>query len=525
MIKVSNLREILYLHRKILAFSLILIMTVMTSGIVLAEVSVPQIDQTEFTPLSIPASPAEPRYISGIGSDNAYTIFYEDRNDGLGCSYGNRIYFIQTSNGPANFSSPAATNICDTHFVVKDWPISIGATTYPYRAWGSRTNNNQHNYYVADSLGNWTLISTFTVSGTPIVYYGFHDIIQVNGNYMGFAETNTSETVLVWSDEGTDTWTVIDIVGGAGDDPLDLDVDGSGGGPTPTGSFIRMEVNGQQVLGKLGVPGDNSGAYLAINQAFVEAGSPAAAEAAFLDPLNWSWHDGSTGLPGAGMRVLAENSHDIREVWTVPLSNYRSDHVIFYTGRYGSGSNLGCAASNPECLVIDPPAEALPATGFSKGKKTRTNEQPALNPISSEMMLNIPVLDLQLPIIGVPITDNGWDVNWLGEQAGYLSGTAFPTWNGNTVITGHVWDRFNQPGAFADLKTLSYGDLVEIHAWDRVYTYEVREKNLVFPGMVENVLRHEEYDWITLLTCEFYNPLTDDYLFRRSVKAVLIEVK
>lgn len=42
---------------------------------------------------------------------------------------------------------------------------------------------------------------------------------------------------------------------------------------------------------------------------------------------------------------------------------------------------------------------------------------------------------------------------------------------------------------------------------------------------MDKVFKHEELDWVTLLTCEGYNPLTGDYLFRRMVRAVLVEVK
>ena len=73
-------------------------------------------------------------------------------------------------------------------------------------------------------------------------------------------------------------------------------------------------------------------------------------------------------------------------------------------------------------------------------------------------------LGMSMSIVGVPQSDSGWDVTWLGNSAGYLAGSAFPTWAGNTVITGHVWDAFNCPGAFAELKSLGYGDQVQIHA-------------------------------------------------------------
>jgi len=515
---------------------IVLGLLLLTSSIVLAEVSVPQTDQTPLSPLPIPNPAAvDPRYLSGYGTDNAYTIFFEDRSDTAGClTPGYRIKFVETSNGPANFSAPQLTDVCDTHFVVKDWPITIGPTTYGYRAWGSGSNNGDHNFYVSTNRINWVRNPLsgvpFNFTGSPTVLYGFHDVVQINGNYMGFAETATSRTVIVWSDLGTNIWNVVAIVGGSGVGPLDLNVGGSG--PTPTGSFVLMEVGGQQVYGKLGVPGDNSDAFLAINRVAAQASTSAAAESAFLDPTNWSWSDGSTGIPDADSLVLAGSAaHDVREVWTIPMSNTRSDHVFFYTARYGGGSDFGCAASNPECLVLDPPPidtppSKLPSTGFPKRKNANILTSPLTSPIqTSGMTLEIPDLKIQMPLVGVPQSADGWDVTWLGNNAGYLAGSAFPTWSGNTVITGHVWNAYNQPGPFSEIKSLSFGDEVLIHAWGKTYHYEVREKKLLFPSQSETAFTHEEYDWITLITCEFFNPITDEYLFRRSVKAVLVEVK
>ena len=169
---------------------------------------------------------------------------------------------------------------------------------------------------------------------------------------------------------------------------------------------------------------------------------------------------------------------------------------------------------------------SLPATGFPMGRVTTLPTQSKNKSYSEiEMTLSIPTLDVEMPIVGVPQTETGWDVSWLGQNAGYLAGSAFPTWEGNTVITAHVWDSFNQPGPFSDLKMLKYGDQVQIHAWGLTYTYEVRESKLVTTRNVNTVLQSEEYDWITLMTCEFYNPFTGEYLFRRSVHAVLVSVQ
>jgi len=141
-----------------------------------------------------------------------------------------------------------------------------------------------------------------------------------------------------------------------------------------------------------------------------------------------------------------------------------------------------------------------------------------------DMQLEIPDLDLAMPIVGVPLTAEGWDVSWLEDQAGYLYGTAFPTWEGNTAITAHVWDADNQPGPFVDLHTLGHGDRVEIHAWGQVYTYEVRAVERVRADDLR-FLPHEEYDVLTLITCQGYDESSGEYDWRLAVRAVLINVE
>jgi len=139
----------------------------------------------------------------------------------------------------------------------------------------------------------------------------------------------------------------------------------------------------------------------------------------------------------------------------------------------------------------------MPDTGFPMGQVTRLSAQPESKAHSAtEMTLEIPALGVEMPIVGVPQTSDGWDMTWLGNNAGYLAGSAFPTWAGNTVITGHVWDAYNQPGSFADLKTLKYVDHFYIYAFGKVYAYEVRENKLVKANNVQSILQHEQLDWV-----------------------------
>jgi hypothetical protein len=82
--------------------------------------------------------------------------------------------------------------------------------------------------------------------------------------------------------------------------------------------------------------------------------------------------------------------------------------------------------------VGDPPE--LTKTGFPPGMLTTLPPQPPGKAYTDlgELWLEIPSLKVKIPIVGVPLTENGWDVSWLSGQAGWLEGTTFPTWNTKT---------------------------------------------------------------------------------------------
>ena len=127
-----------------------------------------------------------------------------------------------------------------------------------------------------------------------------------------------------------------------------------------------------------------------------------------------------------------------------------------------------------------------------------------------------------MPIVGVPQADGEWDVSWLGNRAGWLIGTAFPTWAGNSVLTGHVYDAFGNAGPFIHLDSLSWGDKVIVHAWGTQDVYEVRQVSDVLPSEISSVIKHEELPWVTLLTCRGYDEASNSYKYRVMVRAVLM---
>jgi len=188
--------------------------------------------------------------------------------------------------------------------------------------------------------------------------------------------------------------------------------------------------------------------------------------------------------------------------------------------------NTGDNAYNVAALWT--PSATMPGTGFPP---YQTTSLPAQKPTSAyaslgDLWLEIPSLGVQKNIVGVPQAAAGWDVTWLGSDIGYLHGTAFPTWPGNTALTGHVYDANGLPGPFVDLGKLWWGHKILIHAWGQQYTYEVRSMSWwTKPDDTDAVTRHEDYDWITLITCRGYDENTNRYRYRTVVRAVLVAVK
>jgi LPXTG-site transpeptidase (sortase) family protein len=93
------------------------------------------------------------------------------------------------------------------------------------------------------------------------------------------------------------------------------------------------------------------------------------------------------------------------------------------------------------------------------------------------------------------------------------------------VLTAHVWDALNKPGAFYALDKLGYGDKIIVHSFGTTYTYEVRRVMTVAPTNVDAMLKHQEDAWLTLVTCKGFVASSDQYAFRTLVRAQLVSVK
>ena len=212
----------------------------------------------------------------------------------------------------------------------------------------------------------------------------------------------------------------------------------------------------------------------------------------------------------------------------LPEGRYR----LFVCGTSSIRDPLGNTLNNGEfdtimTFRIDIPTAAtlMPSTGFAPDRVTELPAQTASYAGLGDLWLEIPSLKVKTAIVGVPITNSTWDVTWLGNQAGWLEGSSYPTAQGNSVLTAHVWDALNKPGTFFALNKLQQGQTVIVHSYGREYVYEVRQVMQVNPKNVEAMLKHQDDAWLTLVTCQGWNEAADDYNYRVLVRAILVDVR
>ena len=211
-----------------------------------------------------------------------------------------------------------------------------------------------------------------------------------------------------------------------------------------------------------------------------------------------------TSLPGDVSGIQTPNN---------PYSNERT---------FLPGSNVDNYGSSSAAVLNIPP---LPETGFAPGARTYIAPQPQNSRYEDlgDLRLEIPKQNLNMPIIGIPLKPQGWDLSWLSNQIGYLEGTAYPTWSGNTGLTAHVYNADGSAGPFVNLHLLKWGDQVLVHAFGKVYTYEVRAVERVAATNLTG-LRHSDQSTMTLITCQGYNEESDQYIWRIVVRTVLVSV-
>ena len=166
----------------------------------------------------------------------------------------------------------------------------------------------------------------------------------------------------------------------------------------------------------------------------------------------------------------------------------------------------------------------IPVTGFAPGRITRLDAAVRTEYGVTNLTLEIPVLGVKTSIVGVEAKNGQWDVSWLQHQVGWLHGSAYPGWKGNSVLTAHVTNADGKAGTFSRLKALGEGEYIFLYNAGYRYIYQVVSNTLVQPTD-SSVMKHEEQASLTLITCDTYDAKTGTYLKRVAVHAVLVDIR
>jgi LPXTG-site transpeptidase (sortase) family protein len=218
--------------------------------------------------------------------------------------------------------------------------------------------------------------------------------------------------------------------------------------------------------------------------------------------------NGGTALPNGDYRLLICGTTSIVDLVGNALNN-GSDTQVNFTVLV-----MSSVTSNPQ-------------TGFAPDRITVLPEQPAQAAYTDlgNLWIEIPAMQLKTTITGIQLNKGGWDLTWLNHQVGWLDGTAYPTWTGNSVLTAHAYTADGLPGPFAKLGSLAYNDTIIVHLDGMRYIYALQTNDLVDAKDTSAITRHEDKQWLTLITCQQYDEPSGGYLYRWVVRAVLVKIE
>src|SRR5215213_2251834 len=144
-------------------------------------------------------------------------------------------------------------------------------------------------------------------------------------------------------------------------------------------------------------------------------------------------------------------------------------------GGPGRGRDNGPSTTTTSAFLI-------PVTGFAPGMMTRLDPSYRPSYEATGLLIEIPVLNVRTSIVGVEYKKGNWDVSWLQDQVGWLNRTAYPTWDGNSLLTAHVAGADGRPGVFSRLGSLGLGEYVFVYNEGYRYTYQIVATTAVVPN-------------------------------------------
>jgi sortase A len=133
----------------------------------------------------------------------------------------------------------------------------------------------------------------------------------------------------------------------------------------------------------------------------------------------------------------------------------------------------------------------------------------------------IPAIDVDAPVVVIPIRNGTWDVEQITHKVGHLQGTTSPGDSSNVVMAGHITLSTGGYGPFRGLAQLQPGDEVLVYVGDQeVYVYKVDSVKTVKATDVEVVYPTME-PILTLITCVNWDLVQGRYNDRLVVVAHL----
>lgn len=136
--------------------------------------------------------------------------------------------------------------------------------------------------------------------------------------------------------------------------------------------------------------------------------------------------------------------------------------------------------------------------------------KPGISAVSEDFGLVIPILSINVPIIGDlnSIDKNIYERALSESGAGHMQGTKKPNEEGNTVVFGHSSSLVSGPYAslFVNLDKLKSGDLIYLSYRGDLYEYKVESINSINKEEV-SVVQSNGRKELTIFTC--WPPGTD----------------
>ena len=189
-------------------------------------------------------------------------------------------------------------------------------------------------------------------------------------------------------------------------------------------------------------------------------------------------------------------------------------------------SDAGMAISTPEATASDQGSPSL-----RQAQDTVSPGGPAVSQATTGLVASlpdrpatrivIPAIDVDAPVVVIPIRNGTWEVEQITQEVGHLQGTTSPGGSSNVVMAGHITLSIGGYGPFKGLAQLQPGDEVLVYVGDQeVYVYQVDSVKTVKATDVEVVYPTTE-PILTLITCVNWDPVQGRYNDRLVVVAHL----